>query len=418
MAAYAKQRQRFVLKRAGLGVVIMFLAFLLGRGWGAAAPEAEAALAEVGGEPWVRVRISTGSALELAVEGAVSVCVGDPYAEGGAVAGERLARLAELPFGRVREQGGSWQLGGQRLEAAWLELLPERDGTIVVQRGDKRLRYRGSLLLGRHRGELIAVSRLSMERYLMGVVGCEMSASWHAEALSAQAIAARSYALAEVNRRRASSSQVPYDVRDSQASQVYRGLSAEDSRVTDAVSTTRGAVLLWQGRPLKAFFHSTCGGRTVDVQTGLGVRTITPLAGRPCGYCNHSPVHTWTRRYQLSGVRERLVKLSGAKLGTLRRVRLTRSGGLVDKVVFDDGRQQVTLSSTRLRRMLGTGTKGMLSRDFALSIEGGQLVAVGRGFGHTVGLCQYGAQGMARAAHAGEQIVNHYYPGATLARLW
>ena len=277
-------------------------------------------------------------------------------------------------------------------------------------------RYRGKIAVEKLAdGSFRAVNHVGLEDYLRGVVGGEMPADSPAEALGAQAVAARSYVLGEIARGK--------PVFDSVASQVYRGREAEDPRTDAAVARTEGLVLRYQEEIFLAYFHSTCGGHTGDPLPTLGEPACPPLRGIPCGYCSEkgSKYFRWETEVPfpildeiVAGQRlgSRIQSLGpGSKdpWGRWMSVRLVgnQKEGTMRGDLFRAEVNARLRDAGNLRSLLITGFE---ARENAFRFSGG-------GWGHGVGMCQVGAIEMARLGFSYEQILARYYPGARLEPL-
>jgi stage II sporulation protein D len=192
--------------------------------------------------------------------------------------------------------------------------------------------YRGQLELGVEGGRLRAINHVGLEAYLFGVVPDEMPHTWPSEALKAQAVVARSYALAV---RRTG----PFDLYDDVRSQVYNGISAEEPQSNAAVTATAGQVLLFGGAVARTYFFSTSGGRTADVSHVWGSNPIPYLVSVPDPYDSASPHHRWGP-----------IAFTAERLGRALNVR----GPLVDVRTAVNG-------SRRVDRVTGVGTSGQAS---------------------------------------------------------
>jgi stage II sporulation protein D len=207
--------------------------------------------------------------------------------------------------------------------------------------------YRGALRLHRREGRsVLVVNELGIESYLQGVVAAEMPSTWAAEALKAQAVVARSYALR---------GRVPdreYDLYPDVRSQVYRGIAGEDAAAIAAVRATRALAVRYGVQIAQTFFHSTSGGRTAGSEEGFGGGLPVPYL-RPVDdpYDDISPVHTWTMRLT---DRQMARKLRKVRLGDLQDVKVsaTTDTGRVATVdvVGEEGAAQI--SGLELRRLL------------------------------------------------------------------
>lgn len=407
---FDRSRRRFAVKRVGLVALLGAAAFLL---IGGRFPEARPAsvLETLRGEPEILVRLSAPRGATVAVRGPYRVHAGAPRAARGDVMAEggTLAASA-IAF----DDGDGWRVGPYVLDEPWVELVPARDGDLEVG----GVRYRGSLYVGRHDDTTVLVNRLGIEAYLAGVIGAEMPIEWSDEALLAQAICARTYALHELG---IPARTVPYDVRDTVASQVYSGIEGREdhaARAAELVGRCRGLVMYWNDRPFKAFFHSTCGGRTTSAARVFVDFAITPLSGRPCAYCGESKLFRWKREFPRAEVERRVAKTLGKTAGKITSIPVTYADGRATKVRVIGDKRTIDLSGEDFRRALGPGKDNLPSTAFDVQVAGDKVTFTGAGWGHGVGLCQFGAQGMARAGKHAREILEHYYPGAQIVRLW
>jgi stage II sporulation protein D len=201
--------------------------------------------------------------------------------------------------------------------------------------------YRGELVVRSRAGRLSVVNQVTLERYLRGVVPWEMPDHWHREALKAQAVVARSYALATLK-----PGQI-YDLLADTRSQVYGGIRAEDRSTNLAVGATAGQVLWWNGRVATTFYHSTSGGRTAAItDVWPKARQVPYLVSRPDPYCAASPHYAWPTMVVRPG---RLRLLRGA-----RDVAVVRNGsGRVSEVVVRGRRVTRRFGGDQFRRALG-----------------------------------------------------------------
>ncbi len=271
-------------------------------------------------------------------------------------------------------------------------------------------RYRGAFSYT-DAGE--AVSVVPLEQYLYSVVSREMPHSWPAAALQAQAVVARTYVLQRSNPARA------YDLVPSEADQVYTGIDAEKPETSAAVDATAGLVLRFADGFAQALYSSCCGGHTESNADAWGGALLPYLSGVSCSYCSGSPWYKWSQTVPLSRVQTAL----GANLKNI---------GMLQNVLLDSpdpsgrskfwtfigsgGSQRIKAAS--VRSLLGTRTlPSLLVERVSLSqpmpdAQAGQAVIIeGAGLGHGVGLCQWGARGMALTGADVRAILAYYYPG-------
>jgi stage II sporulation protein D len=206
--------------------------------------------------------------------------------------------------------------------------------------------YRGRMVLSRDGGAVLAVNHVSLEHYLYGVVPAEMPASWAAEALKAQAVVARSYAL------RSRRPGEPYDVFADVRSQVYRGLFAEVATTTAAVRATRARVVTVGGEVAQTFFFSTSGGRTAANEEGFGGSPLSYLRSVDDPHDDLSPVHTWTARFTRREAERRLRSVLSGRLEGLEVLTRTASGRAATVEVRGSEGDR-TVSAATVRTALG-----------------------------------------------------------------
>ena len=406
-----------------------------------------AALAR-GREPQMRVLLLENTRLSLRSDGAQPL------------------RVQGLPGGERRPQRLQLSLQGTRLSANvdGRSMALRASTLLTVQNDDPRgiwlgsRRYRGVLRISGRGGRLRVVNSLGIETYLASVVGSEMPHRWPLAALQAQAVAARTYALKQRSRGGA------WDVKATVASQVYRGAESETPSTRQAVASTRALVLVHGGRLIDAVFHSSSGG--VTEASGMVWRRQHPYLVSVPDHDQHSPVHRWEQWFDPSGLRQRLPETGGLQAVEV----LRRSGsGRVRQARLRGPRGSLVLSGAELRKRLGlkstlvsfemvTGGQrppaAFPVRSGTTQASGGsridritaavarqgpgrppllvapppvlvskasvgrwsgsglQLLVKGQGYGHGVGMSQWGAHGLAEQGADFRAILQHYYRGA------
>jgi stage II sporulation protein D len=308
------------------------------------------------------------------------------------------------------------------------------DGGVVEVRGAT---YRGAILVQRAgRGGLTFVNRLGMEDYLLGVVPRETGDVDQAayEAVKAQAVAARTYAVAHRGGRAA----LGFDVYPGTQDQVYGGVAAEREMISRAVRETAGEVATYGGEPIDAYYHSTCAGRTAAIDEVWNVRPVPylvsvedvdPRTGE--AYDRASSRFTWTERWthaQLVSVLNRTLadSLRGRSIREIEDIDvLSRTpSGRVRAMRIETDAGSFTVGRDRVRWILAPARGGILnSSKFDVRVErsgGGvaAIVAEGGGWGHGIGMCQVGAMGRARAGQDYRTILEAYYPGIRVERMY
>jgi len=297
------------------------------------------------------------------------------------------------------------------------EVLYSGDGIDFEPQGSAPIQidgvaYAGSLRVMRAGGRLACIVRTDLEQYAMCVVRGEMPSRWPQEALKAQAVAARTYALYRVLLRTDSQ----WDLMSTVEDQLFGG-GAVPQRVRDAVNATRGEVLSHNGGIFPAYYHSACGGETESPSRALGRPGFEFLEGVPCPYCAASGYGAWSTYLSAEDLEKRL-RAAGCEVGqpitgcvvvepdatTGRSVRIEWPGG------------QMVLNVAEFRRIVGRGT--IRSGRFEVQPGQGGWIIRGRGLGHGVGMCQHGAREMALLGKSYREILSYYYRNTDLLRLY
>lgn len=262
------------------------------------------------------------------------------------------------------------------------------------------------------------VVTIPMEQYLLGVMQGEVGANWPTEAMKAQSIAARSYALAMQRERRTQ----PFDVVTHTADQMYQAKIKIPTTIQAAVLDTQGQILVYPDKPLKAFYHSSCGGKGEDfahVRQDLSPSHASANFPPPTSkdnFCKASPHSRWQTRLGTPDMFKALTALF-PKITSLDHVTLqTADNGRVQSLHFEGGTTGVTITGNQLRKALGYET--IKSTWFTLKQRRTEWIFAGRGFGHGVGMCQWGAKGMAERGKTAADILQFYYPGSKIQQLY
>ena len=394
--------------------------------------------------------------------------------QGGSVQGQVLDAVGLSPQTLAFSSTDLWiEPGGRAGGAATSLASREPRALLPAEVGDPRVdpaaapllelqrrRFRGRLQVRAQDGQLQAINHVPLETYLASVVGSEMPASWPQAALRAQAVAARTYALSQ--RRPVAS----FDVKATVASQMYKGVEAETGSTREAVAATRGQVLLYGNRLIQAVFHSS-GGGTTENSGELWNQQLPYLVSVP-DYDATSPVSRWEQRYDAASLRRLFPDLGGV---SAIEVLATTSSGRVRRAQLRGPAGSVVLSGSELRNRLKlrstlvqfrfelapastapaaapllpgavealplkpmdlsaatagpTGSTGVPqlpplpaleplqpARPTLVAVLEPVLVVSGRGFGHGVGMSQWGAYAMALNGTDYTNILRHYYRGA------
>ena len=276
--------------------------------------------------------------------------------------GRQLGQIAGMNAFAAKSNGGGISLDNWRAGEIWIE--PGKNGYVWI--GDRW--YRGRTRLVRNGNGVTAINHVNLEDYLYSVVGAEAIPSWPIEALKAQAVAARSYAL---HKRTQSQSRL-YDLDTTTTTQVYKGLNSEYSSTHQAVDSTAGQVMTHNGQIILAVFHSSSGGHTENVED-IWTRRLPYLRG-VADYDQQAPVYQWSKSISSSQISSLIGGVG--KIRTMVPERKTPRGRIVTmKVIGDRGTKRV--SGEKLRQVLN-----LRSTLFTASPNGGNFQIYGKGFGH------------------------------------
>ncbi len=289
-----------------------------------------------------------------------------------------------------------------------VRIIPTRGANIYI---DKR-RFRGIVdIIRTKKMKLLLINHVDVEDYLYGVLYYETPHYWPMETLMAQAIAARTYALY----RKEEMKNGDYDLTSDTYSQVYGGKAGERWRTKRAVNLTMGKVLTYKGEIFPTYYHSICGGHTENAYM-IWKTNLTPLEGRKCSYCKYARGYHWKAMFSYKQMEERLNKY-GIKTKNITYIvegKRDRSGRLQAVRIKDaNGVKNIPSNSFRL----ALGSTMVKSANFTIKITPKGIIFRGKGWGHGVGMCQWGAFGMARHGFDHKQILQYYYPGAKIAKL-
>jgi stage II sporulation protein D len=299
------------------------------------------------------------------------------------------------------------ELNGTLYPVMTLELMPSQyfllDGNA----------YRGTVRITNTGASLWVMNIIDIESYLYGVVASEVPAEWNIEALKAQAVAARTYALYDIMQARQSGQ--AFDVYADTRSQVYNGISAENKFAIAAVELTHGEVIEYDGKIIQAFFHACSGGMTEDCAFVFGnqksylTSVASPYAQKV--YQNF----TWECNIPVKDLNSKL----GSKLGSIVSVNvLTRTPSKrIDTIeIVDDQGNSIVMKGNDFRLLIGASL--MKSTRANIKLENGILNITGVGYGHGVGMGQWDAYGMAVSGFKYPDILKFFYKGTVIEKIW
>jgi stage II sporulation protein D len=312
---------------------------------------------------------------------------------------------------RVRVHPNGIQVGSAIYEARKLRVISNK--IVKVQVGEHTRSYRGYIdLIAQNNGKLLIVNTLEIEQYVRGVLYHEVTDRFPMQAMMAQAVAVRSYALYQIKQRK----KLDYDVTSDIYSQVYGGQSGERYRTNIAASRTEGEILTFAGEALPAYYHSNSGGYTENVSY-LWNHALAPLNGREDPYSLEAPNKQWKKNFRSSDV-QKLLNDAGFAIGPIQQIDITErtpSGRVKTLVITSRDGKSVEVPGKKFRDIVGPNE--LKSNLYDIQMQGWFFDVLGRGWGHGVGLSQWGANEMARQRFEYDQILGFYYPGAVISKL-
>ena len=319
-------------------------------------------------------------------------------------------KASSIPSALDTADGDVLQIGIQPFHSNPVTLVSEGKG-IKVQGAS----YRHALEIWREAdGKLTVINDIPIEEYLKGVLPSEVNPHWPMESLKAQAIASRTYALFKMIENRHQRYHLSKDV----LSQVYGGKGREHSLSNRAVEMTQGQILTYQGKIFPAYFHSTCGGHTTHAEYLWPVEPHPALEGVECNFCWKSKHYRWTAEIPAAEIEKKL------------QARRIQASGLTNMTLEDK-------DETGRARFIGietaAGKTKIHSNDFRIWVDpmkfkstwiqslekkNGIFVFKGRGWGHGVGLCQFGIKQLGEMGYTADKMLYYYYPGSQITQYW
>jgi stage II sporulation protein D len=256
----------------------------------------------------------------------------------------------------------------------------------------------------------MVINHIDLEDYIQGILYHEASHYWPYDALKVQAIVCRTFALYQMQENALKD----YDVTSDKYSQVYGGRTSERYRTTKAIEETKGEILTYQNKVFPTYYHATCAGYTEDASF-LWNTDVAPLRGVLCLFCKESPHFKWHYVLSLDDIKDKLIK-AGYTVKKIRNIEILgrdRSGRIINLKITTDNRD-ITIMAKDLRNILGPNI--IRSTNFNLRIVDRDAVFEGFGWGHGVGLCQWGAYFMAKRGYNYKRILEYYYPQAVILK--
>ncbi|MFH2011278.1 MAG: SpoIID/LytB domain-containing protein [Pseudomonadota bacterium] len=286
--------------------------------------------------------------------------------------------------------------------------IPEKDEKLIKV-GNKTesnylangVYYAGKIEVWKGKNGRYFINELPLEDYVKDVVIAEVGRSWDIEAIKAQAVITRTYALYHKKAKQNSC----YHLTSSVLHQTYKG-NSPDPKITYAVEETSGEILTYDGEPIEALYHSTCGGKTELPEEVFG-KSYSYLKSVESN-CESSPYWEWKREIPLVEI-EKGLNISGIKEIE---VKSYTSTGRVKELEIKTESDQIIIGSNEFRKLLGW--QRIPSTNFSIIKNSDSIVFEGKGHGHGIGLCQWSALEMAKEGKSYREILSFFYPGTEI----
>lgn len=327
---------------------------------------------------------------------------------------------AELNYPmEIRIDGTGFSINNKKINQSNLKFVavknsqPDSTENLISLLSVNGRKYRGEVRLINQNSVMQVINVLDLEEYLCGVVPREMPYNWQLEALKAQAVAARTYTLNCLEKRKEQNR--IYDLKSTIADQVYGGYNDEKPTSNTAVNATNSEILVYNGKPILAVYHGNSGGALED-DTEVFRTNLPYLKGKPDKFAVISPNYIWSRKLTADELQTRLNK-SEISLGKIDNVELSKiaESGRVREITFYYQNRKTILSGVTFRNLMGTTF--IRSTLFTLDKQGDTYIFSGKGSGHGVGMSQCTAQNMAEQGINYLEILSYFYPGTNLVKI-
>ncbi|MFQ5685732.1 MAG: SpoIID/LytB domain-containing protein [Candidatus Scalindua sp.] len=345
--------------------------------------------------------------------------ISHPYSISDFYSNKILANRASLPKSVIFLKSGEFrtklQTSHTTSEASTTFVKTNSNVGIISDNGFIKIdksKYRGKLILvPQNKDRFSVLEEIGIEEYLPGVIEEEIPTLWQDDAIQAQVIAARTYAIYQKKIK----NNAMYHI--NKLDLAYNGSYNYQPKAKEMVDKTRGIVMVYNWKLFPGYFHSTCGGHTEDINTVFNLRSIPPLSGVDCGYCNKSKYYRWKTNLKKDEIER---KLNSAKFNVKNITKIVTEkngqGGHSSQIRIEHSGRTKRMNANEFRLIVGPNI--LRSTAFKVKNNGNSLIFDGRGWGHGVGLCQYGTQGMANSGFKWYDILKHYYPGIDLVKIY
>ncbi len=299
-------------------------------------------------------------------------------------------------------------INGQQCDQHQLRIIP-KDGYAGVN-GNQ---FHGSLSIVHHDNRFLIINHVDLEEYIYSVLKTESWPGWPIEVNKAFAIASRSYAMATM--KKANKAKQPYHIKNTSEHQNYKGMHT-NSALRTAVEETRGMFLMHQNEPVLAMFDICCGGIIPALVDQFDFTKVPYLARTyPCKHCKRSARYSWKKELSLTDLATHIEKIL-KKPVKVNDVKISKKdkAGLVHELHVSQGKETHPITGKQLYNALKKDVKSFC---YTVQRKKNTVIFTGRGMGHHLGICQWGAREMVNDGWPYQRILSFYYPGTSLMKL-
>ncbi len=282
-------------------------------------------------------------------------------------------------------------------------------------------KYTGSIIfkIDPKSHELYIISKLNLDEYLYSVLASEIYPTWPHEMQKIQAVISRTYAVYHMNQNM--NKKLPYDIKNNNFHQKYDGHHYY-KHLKKAIDETYNVIITYNNKPILAMFDSCCGGITTANISGYDFKTNPYLSRKSvCNFCSKCPQYKWEKRFNIDDLLKKLKedislvkKFVGAKKLLDIKIIKKDKAGIVKKIKFIFSNKNVIITGNQL----WDNFKNIIySLNFNIKKNNNKIIFMGNGYGHQIGLCQYGAKELVDRGWDYKKIISFYYPGTNLGKL-
>lgn len=273
--------------------------------------------------------------------------------------------------------------------------------------------YHGLFLITKHQNKILLINYVELEDYICSVLKTECWPNWPAESFKVSAIASRSYITAKILETRRSKDRLPYHASNTNKHQTYSGIHNRPN-IRQAVEDTKSIIVSYNKKPILAMFDCCCGG-VIPAHMSEVDFIAAPYLKRtyPCNFCSSWKHYTWEAKFSAAQFKATIQK-EFPKIKNISHIQLKRDrAGIVRLVTIKDGNKLYKLKGKLLYKLF----KEIKSFSFSITKQANQIVVNGQGYGHHLGICQWGAYQMVKEGWEHKEILKFYFPGTQFMRI-